>query len=71
MNAVQGRLLRQRGVNTLATRTQKANDVTVVYDRCYNNSSFVPVILVKSYTSLCSGINLRVHLSISQMLQRM
>lgn len=56
-----------------ATQTQKANNVTSVYGRCYNNSNYhlSSLSFVKSYIYLYSAINLKVHLSISQKLQRM
>lgn len=56
-----------------AIQTQKANNGTSVYARCYNNSNYhlFSLSFVKSYIYLHSAINLKVHLSILQTLQRM
>lgn len=66
-------LPRQRHFCIFATQTQKANNITSVYGRCYNNSNYhlSSLSFVKSYIYLYSAINLKVHLSISRMLQRM
>lgn len=64
---------RQRCSCIFATQTQKANNGTSVYARCYNNSNYhlFSLSFVKSYIYLHSAINWKVHLSILQTLQRM
>lgn len=59
---------RQRCFCIFATQTQKANNGTSVYARCYNNSNYhlFSLSFVKSYIYLHSAINLKVHLSILQ-----